>query len=85
MSKGRTELPLADASREASAIVGSGIGNMNPTLVRVVVTEIAAGSSLFVRAVAKEGAVPQKSAALAVERFLATLGRNLPGHSLRMQ
>lgn len=78
MRKESSELPSAIAPREASAIVGSGIKSMNPTLVRVVVADETVGSSLFVRAVAKEGAIPQNSAELAVHGFMTALGNKLP-------
>ena len=78
MRKEGAELSSEAGSRQASAIVGSGIRNLNPTLVCVVVIDDAEGSSLFIRAVAKEGSIPQRSAELAVHRFMTTLREKLP-------
>lgn len=78
MRKEGAKLTSTAGSREAIAIVGSGIKNMNPTLVRVVVADQSAGSSLFVRAVSKEGSIAQRSAELAVCAFMTALREKLP-------
>jgi hypothetical protein len=78
MRKEGAELPSEVGSRQTSAIVGSGIKNLNPTLVCVAVADDATGSSLLVRAVAKEGSIFQRSAELAVEGFMTALQQKLP-------
>jgi hypothetical protein len=83
LGKKHPDLLTADAPNETSAIVGSGIMNMNPTLVRVTVSEEVLYSLVHVHAVAKEGAIPQRSAELAVEKFMAALCARLPNNSLQ--
>ena len=57
-----------------SAIVGSGELNMNPTIVHVQVVELSElATSLFIRALAKEGLVKQQSAQRAIERIKTLL------------
>lgn len=50
------ELPSDPVARRYCAVIGSGLGVLNPTLVRIQVENIAAGCSVTPYAVAKEGA-----------------------------
>ena len=59
------ELPSAPSAGVFYVLVGSGHLDLNPTIVHVKVD----GTSVAIRAVAKEGAIKQHSARLAVERF----------------
>jgi hypothetical protein len=59
------ELPSVPAEGTYYALVGSGRLNLNPTVLRIKVR----GQSVSIRAVAKEGAITQHSARLAVERL----------------
>ena len=77
------ELPPMGEEAEVVSVIGSGIQNMNPTLIRVSVSEASRGSLLRVRAVAKEGAIQQRSAELAVERFMNELRARLPENALQ--
>jgi len=56
-----------------SAVVGSGYLNLNPTIVRIQLRSLESRTSIFIRAVAKEGAIKQHSARSAVERIKAAL------------
>ena len=55
------------------AIVGSGRLNLNPTIVLIQLESVESRTSVFVRAVAKEGLIKQHSARSAVEQIKATL------------
>jgi hypothetical protein len=55
------------------AVVGSGHLNLNPTVVRIQLQPLESFTSVFIRAVAKEGAIKQHSAQQAVERIRAAL------------
>ena len=77
------ELPPMGKEADLVSVVGSGIKNMNPTLIRVSIAEASPGSSLRVRAIAKEGAIHQRSAELAVERFMNELCARLPENALQ--
>lgn len=69
-----TAKPIPELSSDAGAgvlcgLVGSGAGGLNPTILPVAVATNGSGSSVSIRAVAKEGAVKQHSAVKAVERI----------------
>ena len=66
------ELPSVPAAGIFYALVGSGHLNLNPTILRVRVE----GQSVAIRAVAKEGAIKQHSARLAVERIEQSIRGN---------
>jgi hypothetical protein len=55
------------------AVVGSGHLGLNPTIVRIQLQPLESRTSVFIRAVAKEGAIEQHSARSAVERIKAAL------------
>jgi hypothetical protein len=55
------------------AIVGSGVLNLNPTIVLIQLESAGPRTTVFVRAVAKEGLIKQHSARSAVERIKAAL------------
>lgn len=80
----RVKVPAAENEGEMVSLIGSGIKNMNPTLIRVAIVDKSPGSSLRIRAVAKEGAVHQSSAELALERFIAALSAKLPDSAVRL-
>ena len=63
----RPELP------ENSVVCGSGRFNLNPTIASVTVTPSAAGASVRVHAVAKEGLSKKNSAKKAMERITQLL------------
>jgi hypothetical protein len=65
----------AENDREsASAIVGSGHLNLNPTIVHVNLSNLSDGvTQLSIRALAKEGLVKQQSAKRAVERIVTLI------------
>jgi predicted O-methyltransferase YrrM len=60
-----------------SVVFGSGQMNLNPTIVSVMVSALPSGACVFLRGVAKEGAVKQDSAKKAVERVAALLNTRL--------
>jgi len=73
VAKPITELPSDPAAGVLCGLVGSGIGDLNPTILRVAVASRGSGSLVSIRAVAKEGIVKQRSAVKAVERVEALL------------
>jgi len=56
-----------------TAVVGSGRLNLNPTIVSVQIHALDSRTSVFIRAVANEGAIKQHSARTAVERIKPAL------------
>ena len=56
-----------------SVVFGSGRLNLNPTVVSAEVSALPSGARVFLRGVAKEGAVKQDSAKKAVERVAGLL------------
>ena len=60
-----------------SVVFGSGQMNLNPTIVSVTVSGSSSGARIFLRGVAKEGAIKQDSAKKAVERVAALLSTRL--------
>jgi len=71
------EFPVRDRARECTAVVGAGIGGLNPCLVHVKVTIAMRGSTISLRAVAKEGLVRQATAEKAVTTISAALRSEL--------
>ena len=61
-----------------SGVVGSGHLNLNPTIVRIQLKPLESRTSVFIRAVAKEGLIKQHSARSAVERIRAALLGEVP-------
>lgn len=64
------------------AVVGSGHLDLNPTIVRIELQSFESRTSLFIRAVAKEGAIKQHSARTAVEKIRVALVGEAPSVSL---
>ena len=83
MGRELPEFQPASSAYELSAMLGSGIKNLNPTLVFIGVAPRLPEPEIHLRAVAKEGAIPQASAELAVKRFMTALRERLPNNSLK--
>jgi hypothetical protein len=68
---------------ELISIVGSGTMNMNPTIIRVQIESNNTGMTIRVRTIAKEGAIQQDSAKLAMNKFIGSLQAKLPNNALQ--
>jgi hypothetical protein len=65
---------LGRRTAELQAVIGVGVGNLNPAVVTVTVTEDAAGTvAAHVRGVAKEGLIRLRAGEKAARRLIANL------------